>query len=155
MIKPRIKEIGITIYDPFLECEKELDFIRLYNLKSYEAKRDYWYEFSSKVAPINNRLMQDSDCMLPILDGGHSIDDGVASEIGYYAGIKRGKIFALRSDFRCGENMAVSINPQVLGYILQSGGALIDGTNSLERWFYEISAWYSKFITIDTPQKSI
>jgi len=143
LIKPRIEKIGLIINDPFLECGKELNFNYLSCLKEYEDRVKYWKEFSDKVTPINNRLMQDSDCLLAILDGGHTIDDGVASEIGYYTGIQRGPIFALRSDFRCGENMAVSINPQLLGYIRQSGGKLIDSPNAaIELWFSEIQKWY-------------
>lgn len=89
--------------------------------------------------------MQNSDCLLAVLDGGHAVDDGVASEIGYYAGMRRGPIFALRSDFRGGENIAVSINPQLLGYILESKGKLIDGQGALERWFQAIKDWYNSF----------
>lgn len=143
LIKPRIQEIGIIINDPFLECGKELDFEYLSSLERYEDRIKYWVDFSRKVTPINNRLMKDSDCLLAILDGGHAVDDGAASEIGYYAGIERGPIFALRSDFRCGENIAVTINPQILGYILQSKGQLIDGPNAMERWFCEIQNWYN------------
>ena len=143
LIKPRIEKIGIIINDPFIECAKELDFNHLPNLIKYEDKVRYWKDFSDKVEPINNELMGNSDCLLAILDGGHSIDDGVASEIGYYAGIDGGPIFALRSDFRGGENIAVTINPQVLGYIRRSGGKLIDGQNAVERWFSEIENFYN------------
>ncbi len=145
LIKPRITCMGITINDPFLECGKELDIGHLSSLDRYEDRMRYWREFSRKVTPINNRLMRDSNCLLAILDGGHAVDDGVAGEIGYYAGIERGPIFALRSDFRCGENMAVSVNPQLLGYILQSGGELIDGPEALNRWFGAINEWYVSF----------
>jgi len=144
LIKPRITAIGITINDLFLECGKELDFGYLSKLTSHEDKVRYWEIFSRKVTPINNRFMQGSDCLLAILDGGPAVDDGVASEIGYYAGIRRGPIFALRSDFRSGENIAVSINPQLLGYIT-SRGKLIDGPNALERWFQAIKDWYDSF----------
>ena len=151
LIKSRIEQIGIIINDPFVECTKELNSEHLSSLKSYNAVKRYWEKFSSKVNPINNRLMQNSDCLLAILDGGHIVDDGVASEIGYYAGIERGPIFALRSDFRCGENIAVTINPQLLGYILQSKGKLIDGESALERWFIEIKNWYDFFIKNPKP----
>src|SRR3989344_4075020 len=135
LIKPRITAMGITIHDPFVECGKVLDLSSIARLERYEDRRRFWADFSRKVTPINNGLMRRSDCQLPILDGGHAIDDGVASEMGYYAGIARGPIFALRSDFRCGENIAVTINPQLLGYILLSKGYLSDGPNAMERWF--------------------
>lgn len=142
LIKPKIQEIGIIINDPFLECGKEFDPDYLSKLERYGERITYYVEFNRKVTPINNRLMRDSDCLLAILDGGHQIDDGVASEIGYYAGIEQGPIFALRSDFRCGENIAANINPQILGYIQQSSGALVDGVNAIERWFSKIQRWY-------------
>ena len=149
LIIPEIEKIGITVFDPFKGCEKKLDLGYLSQLERYEERVKYWDKFSKKIAPINNDLMHNSDCLLAILDGGHSVDDGVASEIGYYAGIKRGPIFALRSDFRCGENIAVSINPQILGYILQSGGTLVDGPNAIERWFSEIKKWYDQKVGLD------
>lgn len=145
LIKPRIAAIGITIHDPFLECGRELDVEYLAQLDRYRDHVEYWDAFSRKVTPINNQLMQDSDCLLAILDGGYPVDDGVASEIGYYAGIERGPIFALRSDLRCGENIAVSINPQVLGYVLQSRGRLVDGADAMNRWFASVEEWYNSY----------
>ena len=146
LIKPKIHEIGIIIHDPFLECGKEFDPDYLLKLERYEDRIDYYVEFNSKVSLINNRLMRDSNCLLAVLDGGHQIDEGVASEIGYYAGIEQGPIFALRSDLRSGENIATSVNPQILGYIQHSKGVLVDGNNALERWFSEIQKWYHALI---------
>jgi len=142
LIIPRIEKIGIIVNNPFEESGKELDIKYLEKLKKYDDRVKYWKKFSKRIPSINNELMKDSDCMLALLDGGHAVDDGIASEIGYYTGIERGPIFALRSDFRCGENMAVSINTQVMGYIIQSGGKLIDGPNAIERWFSEVQKWY-------------
>lgn len=146
LVRPRIEQIGIVLHDPFLECAKELDAEYLARLEGYRDRMRYWEDFSRKVTPINHGLMQDSDCLLAILDGGHTVDDGVSSEIGYYAGIRRGPIFALRSDLRCGENMAVSINPQILGCILHSGGDLVDGKDAVNRWFASIEEWYGSVV---------
>jgi len=144
LIKPKIQKIGISINDPFSECKEEFNIEDLTKLDRYEDRINYYVEFNKKITPINNRLMIDSDCLLAILDGGHQIDDGVASEIGYYVGIDQGPIFALRSDFRGGENIATSINPQIMGYIIQSNGVLVEGENAIERWFSEIQKWYNK-----------
>lgn len=144
LIIPKISAMGIVINNPFLECGKQINWGFLAKIKDYEEKKKYWEDFSIKVTPINNHLMRNSDCLLAILDGGHAVDDGVASEIGYYAGIERGPIFALRSDFRGGENIGASINPQLLGYILQSGGKLVDTSEygcCSERWFKAIEEW--------------
>lgn len=145
-IKPRIREIGITINDPFEICGKEIDWEYLATLKDYEDVKKFWRAFSMKITPINNRLMKDSDCQLAILDGGPAVDDGVSSEIGYYAGIERGPIFALRSDFRLSENMTVHINSQVFGYIIQSGGVLADGVGAMDKWFSAIKNWHQKIL---------
>jgi hypothetical protein len=145
LIIPRIQKIGIIINEPFEEGKKLIDFNHLKELRLHEEVKRFWEEFNLKVTPANNLLMQNSDCMLAILDGGHVVDDGVASEIGYYAGIKKGPIFALRSDFRGGENIATPINPQVLGYIIESGGKLIDGENALEKWSEAVKEWHDSF----------
>ena len=143
LIIPKIKETGIIVIDPFVECDKEFDVDYLESLEKYEDRKEYLRDFNKEITPINNRLMQKSDCLVAILDGGHSVDDGVASEIGYYAGIKKGPIFALRSDFRLGENMAVSINPQILGYIYQSGGFLDD---CIYKFFTDIKNWHDSLV---------
>jgi len=144
-IKPRLREIGLNVLDPFVECAKELNFSQLEKLTLYSDVMKFWSEFNHRIPEINNKLMQRSDCMLPILDGGHAVDDGVASEIGYYAGLKRGPIFALRSDFRLSENLASTINPQILGYINLSGGKLIEGQHAMDKWFFAIKGWYDSF----------
>ena len=141
LFKPRLDKIGIKVLDPFVECANELNFSYIETLRLFKDRKKYWEEFSKKVASINNRLMQGADCLLAILDGGHAIDDGVASEIGYYAGIKRGPIFALRSDFRCGENIGTLINPQILGYIIQSKGKLCEPPDAIENWFKAVKAF--------------
>jgi nucleoside 2-deoxyribosyltransferase len=145
---PKLKAIGITINDPFEENKKFFDGEELKRLEEaglYNEVKLFWQRFDEKVTPTNNKYMQDSDCLLALLDGGHAVDDGVASEIGYYAGIKRGPVFGLRSDFRGGENIGCSINPQVQGYIRESGGVIITPPNAIERWFEEIKKWHDSF----------
>lgn len=125
-----------------MECGKELDLEHMSKLEKYDDRIKYLEDFSRKITPINNKLMEESDCLIAILDGGHTVDDGVASEIGYWAGAKRdGPIFALRSDIRCGENIAVSINPQIIGYISLSGGYLADGPGAVDKFFTKVREW--------------
>lgn len=156
LIKPKIKEAGIEINDPFAACSKELDFAKLNSLEKHEDVMLFWREFNHKVTLINNELMQKSDCMLAIFDGAHACDDGMASEAGYYAAIGRGPIFGLRSDIRLAENPDANINPQVLGYIIQSGGQLITGENAVERWAKTIHDWaLSKKADLSTADAAI
>ena len=143
---PRLESMGYTVLNPFVECAKYLDFDHLKTLKSYDEVRDFWRIFNRKVAPINNGLMFRSDCMAAILDGGHAVDDGVASEIGYYAGIfTRRPVFALRSDFRISENVEAPVNPQLMGYIEQNDGELFTGPGSVEKWFAALDKFYKSF----------
>jgi hypothetical protein len=148
-VKDKIKDIGIIVLDPFEECGKVVDFKILAKLTDFEAKRRYWEQFSRKVTPINNSLMRQSHCQFAILDGGPAVDDGVASEIGYYAALvetgiipsRFSRIFALRSDFRLGENIGCSVNPQIEGYVCQTGGKI---SKNLDEWFKDIESWYSQ-----------
>ena len=148
-VKDSIKAIGIVVLDPFEECKKELDFAVLDQLADFESKTKYWKQFSRKVTSINNQLMRQSQCQLAILDGGHAVDDGVASEIGYYAALVEGgiipkgfgRIFALRSDFRLGENIGCKVNPQIEGYIHQTGGTIAE---NLDCWLKDIAMWHKK-----------
>ncbi len=141
LIKPRIEGIGIEILDPFVECAKKLDpkKVKILEKGSYSSLLRYWRKFSMEVPYINNKLMREADCMFAILDGGASMDDGVASEIGYYVGLNlSGPIFALRTDFRLSENIACLINPQVHGYIITNGSL----STTLNGFFKNINYWY-------------
>lgn len=126
-------ECEFNVLDPFQKCEEVLDINKLKTLTLANDVFAFWEEFNFKVPVINNKLMADSDCMIALLDGGHSLDDGVSSEIGYYAGrFPEKPIFALRTDFRLCENPVGKINVQVLGYITMSGQKLF---TSLEEFY--------------------
>ncbi|MEM4230773.1 MAG: nucleoside 2-deoxyribosyltransferase, partial [Candidatus Pacearchaeota archaeon] len=151
VIVPRIEKMGLIVFEPFRECGQKLqkEFQAALRLKNLRDRGEKYQELNMKIGDINNRLMEQSDCLLAILDGGHSVDDGVASEIGYFAGLGKGPIFALRSDFRAAENTSC-INAQVHIYIMRSGGKLVSSPNHrfknrkypiLETWFYEIQNW--------------
>jgi hypothetical protein len=149
LIKPELKRIGLNILDPFEECEKQLDRSILSKLEYHDDVMEFWKEFNRKVSIINNHLMEISDVMTAILDGSHAVDDGLSSEIGNYYQLRKGPIFALRSDFRICENIAAPINVQVAGYIENSmhekhhyRGKLITGPDSISRWLIEIENWY-------------
>jgi hypothetical protein len=87
--------------------------------------------------------------MLTVFDGGPSVDDGVASEIGYYAALVEekvfagnfGKIFALRTDWRLAENIGCIVNAQIEGYVYQTGGTI---SKKLDEWFECINHWHKQ-----------
>lgn len=141
LIKPKAEKAGISVLDPIVLCGATIDFDKLSKLQEHQKVVEFWSDFNNSVTSFNNNLMQKSNCMLAVLDGGHAIDDGVASEIGYYAAKELGPIFALRSDFRLGENVATKINPQLIGYITGSGGQIVEGENAVERWATLINEW--------------
>ena len=150
-IKTRITATGIIVLDPFEHCGKEINFAHLAELEAsgtYQEVQTFWKEFNEKVHPINFDLMKSSDGMGAILDPD---DVGVSNEMGEYPYIhkdsRKHPIFALRSDLRPGENIGTKINPQLLGSIKRSGGELISGPGSLERWFARLQKWREKFVT--------
>ena len=83
---------------------------------------------------FNRRLMSKSKIMAPILDGSHAIDDGIAGEIAEYALRRLGPIIALRTDLRQHDSN-FSINPQIEGYIKDSGGKIC---RTLSEWYFEL-----------------
>lgn len=163
-IIPRLEEMGIEVLEPFREGLKNLDMEKPGKMENVKEKEKLEMELSREIPKLNDSLMLKSDALLPVLDGPEGVDDGIASEIGFFAGINNGKkpIIAVRSDFRMGENTAVPINPQMIGYIEMCRGILVcsnkiidfsDGfrekgledKDPLEAWFGEIEKWCRAF----------
>ena len=142
VIIPRLETIGFEVLEPFGECKKYHDPTYFASIRLYDERAAYLKDFNAKITSTNNALIDSSNCMAAVLDGGHAVDDGTASEIGYYAGRKIGPVFALRSDFRLAENLAAPVNIQIMDYITQSGGLLIDGPGAVEKWFLAIENFY-------------
>ncbi|MEM4254460.1 MAG: nucleoside 2-deoxyribosyltransferase [Candidatus Woesearchaeota archaeon] len=113
-------EAGILPLCPFSACEEFFDKKRLGSLKTIDEQLAFWDEFNRIVGRVNYEvLMPKSKLMIAILDGSHSLDDGVAAEIGFYAAEYKGKkpIVGIRSDFRLSENPAAPINIAVRYFI--------------------------------------
>ena len=140
LIIPKLSALGIDVLEPFNECSKRIILPKIKD-DSYSELLKAWKNFNTQVPLFNNALMMEADIMLPILDGGHTVDDGTSSEIGYYAGIKpQNPIFALRTDFRFADNLAAPINIQIMGYITMSGGMY----TSVDAWLKAIEAWLKR-----------
>lgn len=137
--------MGIKVLDPFIEVAKRLKLGPIDTSARYDEVMRNLKERNNKTGIINAELMQKADVFLAILDGGHTVDEGVASEIVDYSLSGRGPIIALRSDSRLVENIAAPINAQLLHYIEKSGGKLIEPPNALERWFAAVKEWYDSF----------
>ena len=71
--------------------------------------------------------------MIALLDGGHAIDDGVSSEISYFA-VKHGSMFGIRTDPRLAENIAGGVNSAVSHFFDNEryGGLLFEGPEAYD-----------------------
>jgi len=113
---PRLKkEAGVFALCPFLACKEYIG--RIPGQSSTMKKHlSFWGTFNKLVGIINvEYLMPHSKFMIALLEG-HSLDDGLCSEIADYAR-RFGPVVGIRSDLRLGENIATSINPAVRYYM--------------------------------------
>jgi hypothetical protein len=129
---------GVLALCPFTACSERLDTARLGTLQTKEEVDSFWEEFNNIVGPINyGTLMPRSKFMIALLDGGHTIDDGVATEIGYYTGEFKGKkpIVGIRGDIRLAENPMAPINPAIRYFLDKGpyGGILKTGRDAYDR----------------------
>lgn len=137
------KKAGVLALCPFTACGEYLDSSELNDKMSVGAQTKFWNEFNEIVGKVNyETLMPKSKFMIALLDGGHSVDDGVSAEIGYYAA-KHGKIIGIRSDFRLAENPAAPINPAVR-YFIDCGpykGKFFSGPEAYDNSLKTIKEW--------------
>jgi hypothetical protein len=141
-IVPKIRIIdleGLEVVEPFLECAKRINFSRAEDFPLYEERVNFWKKVNEQLPKMNKNFMKDCQMMSPVLDGGHSVDDGVANEIGHYAVEKYGPIIALRTDVRMAENIGAIVNPQIEDDIYESGGKIC---RTMKEWFQEVENTY-------------
>ena len=106
-------------YMPLIQREKNIDRVK-----------ELYRKMSLEIGKRNVELMNISDYMVAILDG-DLIDEGVASEIGYFYSLER-PIYALKTDFRiAGDNIGVLVNLQVQYFIEDSGGRIFESVGAL------------------------
>jgi len=91
-------------------------------------------DLAKSIILSNRRMMSKASLMAPILDGSHVVDDGIAGEIAEFALKRVGPVIALRTDLRQHDSN-FSINPQIEGYIKDSGGKIC---KSLAEWYSEL-----------------
>ena len=140
-IVPRIRDIGLNVFEPFTECAKGVDFNKANAFPLYEDRVKFWKGFNEKLGGVNKLGMKKSQIMSPVLDGGPVLDDGVANEIGHYAAKRYGKIIALRTDFRLSENLGALINPQIESDIFETGGKIC---RAMDDWYSELAEEYGR-----------
>jgi hypothetical protein len=140
-IVPRIKAIGLEVFEPFTECAKGVDFASVGKIPDYEGRVRFWKEFNTRVGLINKKGMKKSRIMSPVLDGGPALDDGVGNEIGHYTAKGYGRIIALRTDFRLSENLGAIINPQIESDIFETEGRIC---TTMDEWYAELEREYKR-----------
>ncbi len=137
-------ESGVLPLCPFTACGEYLNLSLLGNSKTIDEVIIFWDNFNKIVGPINyGELMPRSKFMIAVLDGSHALDDGVSSEIGFYAAEYKDKkpIVGIRSDFRLAENPAALINPAVRYFIDQGpyNGYFFSGPDAYDKAIEEIA----------------
>lgn len=120
-------EAGILGLCPFEACGEYLDFSKLENA-SLDEHNSFWDDFSEIVGKVNyGELMPRSKLMIAKLNG-VQVDDGVAAEIGYFAGKFNRPIAGILTDKRLDVNESIK-------YFLGEGpykGAIFSGRDSID-----------------------
>ncbi len=129
------QEEGVLPLCPFKACSEYLDFSKLSDDMPLSQYREFWEKFNEVICMVNyETLMPHSRFMIALFDGSHASDDGLCSEVAFFAE-HRGPVIGIRSDFRLSENIAATINPAIR-YFLDLGlyeGQFFDGPGAYER----------------------
>lgn len=117
---PLIEETGFICIDPWKLTPLSL-INDVMNIKEPDKKKSEWIKLNNLIAGNNCKAIENSDCLIAVLDG-TDVDSGTAAEIGYAAALDK-KICGYRGDFRkSGDNEGSIINLQVEYFIINSGG---------------------------------
>lgn len=119
---PFLQKRGFKVLDPWTSTSPH-KIKTVEGMEYGKEKRDAWRELNREIGDNNRKAIDESDCILAILDG-TDVDSGVAVEIGY--GFAAGKkIIGYRGDFRLSaDNEGATVNLQVEYFIEQSGGRI-------------------------------
>ena len=113
--------LGHEVIDPWDSTEHNVSLENAILTENYSLRIQQMKCIAVNIGLLNEKLIRESDALLGVLDG-VEVDSGVASEIGFAAGLGK-KCYGLRTDFRdCGELDGIPVNLQVLHFILNSGG---------------------------------
>lgn len=128
-----LTELGVLPLCPFMSCDEYLDISNLNDDMSVKELTEFWKDFNKNIIPSVNydTLMPHAKFMIAILDGGHAVDDGVSSEISYFAS-NHGSVIGIRTDIRLAENIAGGVNSAVSCFFNEEryGGRLFEGPDA-------------------------
>lgn len=120
-----LRDLGYAILDPWVKARG------MPQEKLISDARTLATETAVEVGLRNSEMIRQADLILAILDGA-DVDAGVASEVGFAAGIGK-RVIAYRGDFRpSGDFVSVPVNAQVAAFVRLSGGQL--ATDLEEVW---------------------
>jgi nucleoside 2-deoxyribosyltransferase len=91
-----------------------------------------------EIARRNTKAIRSCSMLAALLDG-QEPDAGTVAEVGFAAALGL-RCFGLRSDFRQSGERGVSVNLQVEGFIVQSGGVVVSTLDELVRALGEATA---------------
>jgi len=121
-IKKHLQMLGHEVIDPWDSTEHNASLENAILTENYSLRIKQMKCIAVNIGLLNEKLIRESDALLGVLDG-VEVDSGVASEIGFAAGLGK-RCYGLRTDFRdCGELDGIPVNLQVLHFILNSGGS--------------------------------
>lgn len=86
-------------------------------------------QFGLEIARRNSEAIRSCTLLAALLDG-QEADSGTAAELGFAAGLGI-RCFGLRSDLRESGEPGMSVNLQIEGFVVQSGGALVASLGEL------------------------
>lgn len=97
-------------------------------------QRDLWL----RVAARNSDAIRSADVVAAYLEG-QEADSGTVAELGFAVGLGL-RVFGLRSDMRLAGEPQMFLNLQVEGFIVQSGGHIVDSLKALVGALRDFSA---------------
>jgi nucleoside 2-deoxyribosyltransferase len=95
-------------------------------------------EFALEIARRNAEAIRSCSMLAALLDG-QEPDAGTVAEVGFAAALGL-RCFGLRSDLRQSGEAGMSVNLQVEGFIVQSGGLVVSSLDELVRALAEATA---------------
>jgi len=125
-IKRDVTLEGITPLEPFEICGEFAPTAAVNATDSYAERLRLLAEFKRQVRATNEDAMRRCQLMIPLLDGSHGGDPGVADEVRFFFENKLGPIYALRTDMRGSENPATRFHPHTDEIIAASGGKIYE-----------------------------
>lgn len=118
---PKLREAGIEPLCPFTACGEYVTEDMLDEELSIHRNKEANSKFAQIACEVNYRiLMPKSKIIVAHLDGSHAIDDGLSSEVAYFATM-HGPTVGIRSDMRLHESATSGTNFAVKYFFEQPG----------------------------------